>query len=156
MFGRQLVHPLDEPDLKVRWYRLVPLGGRFRPTGGKPAAPTVHNAGADRRPRHLGATGSEFTPRHVLEDRDVERRLGDGPLEAGILLLEQLGPLGLVLLQRAVLQAPAVEGLVGDLQLLAGLRNGQTFAVELSASLSLATICSVETFLAGISHVRRS
>src|SRR6266511_1367113 len=103
---------------------------------GRPDAP-IPGGGAPGRARHrAGAPGSPFSPLEVLEQRDVERLLGHDLLQAGVLLLQRIQALRLVFLQGAVLDAPAIEGLVGDAQPLTGLGDGQAWACSFSASRS--------------------
>ena len=74
-----------------------------RPAG-TPDAPTPGDGASSTRPRHAGGPGSPFSPLQILEHRDVQRLLGHDLLQPRVLLLERLEPLGLVLLQRAVLR----------------------------------------------------
>jgi len=61
----------------------------------------------------------------LLEHLLVQGQLGDEALEAGVLGLQLLEALGLVLLEAAVLVAPAVERLLTDAEALADLGEGQ-------------------------------
>src|SRR5262249_23126409 len=56
-----------------------------------------------------------------LEHLLVQGQLGDEALQPGVLGLQLLEPPGLVLLEAAVLVAPAVEGLLADAKALADL-----------------------------------
>jgi hypothetical protein len=61
--------------------------------------------------------------RDLLERVDLEQLLGDHPLELAVLALELLEPLRIVGSEPAVLSAPALQCLLGDLELLAGGRH---------------------------------
>jgi hypothetical protein len=61
----------------------------------------------------------------LLEQLLVQGQLGDEALQPGVLGLQLLEALGVVLLEAAVLVAPAVEGLLADAELLADLADGQ-------------------------------
>src|SRR5215211_6006811 len=68
-------------------------------------------------PRPCGAApGSEVSLGQLLEHVDVQRLVGDQPLEPGVLGLQLLEPLGRTGLHPAVLGPPAVPGRLADLQ----------------------------------------
>jgi hypothetical protein len=88
-------------------------------------APTPGVASA-RAPRTLVCgKGSVFSRQSFHQDLLVQRELGTALLEALVLALELLQPLGLIDLQAAVLTAPLVVGL---------LRRGGQFSAPMSAS----------------------
>jgi hypothetical protein len=68
-----------------------------------------------------------------LQDGQIERVVGDHPLEAQMLLLQPLQPLGVIHAQPAVFVLPAVVGVLADAELPKGVEHGQDFAgVELT------------------------
>ena len=71
--------------------------------------------GARDTPRRRAvAPGSPLSALQVLEHGDVEGLIGDDPLEARVLMFEQLQAFGLLLLEGAVPGPPEIEGLIGD------------------------------------------
>jgi len=89
-----------------------------------------------RAPRlRTGGPGLEVSRGHLFQDRRIERLIGENPLEAQILLLQPLHPLGLIHAQSAVFILPAIVRLLGDAELPAGVERGQASAgVELNRS----------------------
>src|SRR5262249_35586690 len=84
---------------------------RSAPGGSAPPA-----GAAGRSPLFLG---------DLLEQLLVQGQVGDQALEPGVLGLQLLEPLGLVLLEAAVLVAPAVQGLLANAEALADLGDVQ-------------------------------
>src|SRR5205807_106231 len=64
---------------------------------------------------------------HLLQGVDLELLVGDDPLQLGVLALELLQPLDVVGLHPAVLRAPAVKRVLGDLELLGDLWDRLAF-----------------------------
>jgi len=82
----------------------------------------AHRVTPARRAHHFPAAD--------LQHR-VERLLSDDLPSTRVFLLERLQPLRLVLLQRAVLDPPAIERLITDPQPLTRLRDRQSLGLEL-------------------------
>jgi 2'-hydroxyisoflavone reductase len=79
------------------------------------------------------APGLEVSPGHLFQHVDVEGLAGHYPLEALVLLLELLEPLGVLALHTAVLVVPAVPGGRGDFQVARYLGHFLAFGQELLA-----------------------
>ena len=88
-------------------------------------------------------TAGQIFCSEILEHRVVEHRLRQQTLQAGVLVLQRLQPLGFRHLQTALLRLPPEERRLADPVLAADLRR-QTSAVGLSASCSrrIPMICS--------------
>jgi hypothetical protein len=78
----------------------------------------------------------------LLVGADVERLVGHDLLQLAVLLLELLQPLGVLCLHAAVLVAPAVQGLLGDLLGLCRFADRLPSESICSAVRSLRMICS--------------
>jgi len=76
------------------------------------------NRGLGGRVGRIAALGD------ILQDLLLERQIGDQPFQPGVLPLELLEPLSLLDLEAAILVAPAIVALLGDLGLFARLADG--------------------------------
>jgi hypothetical protein len=54
---------------------------------------------------------------HLFQDRQIKRLIGEHPLEAQMLLLQPLQPLGVIHTQPVVFLLPAVVRVLGDAEL---------------------------------------
>jgi hypothetical protein len=75
-------------------------------------------------------TAGAFIPSDLLQRLILEHLISDDPLELLVLALEPLQPLRVVGLHPAVLVAPPVIRLLGDLQRLGDLRNRPAVAQQ--------------------------
>src|SRR5207237_10556386 len=98
---------------------------------GPPDAPTRAAASPGNERRRADAPGSPVSPLQVLQHRNIERLLGNDLLQPGVFLLERLQPLRLALLERAVLDPPAIERLLADPKPLTRLRDRQALRLML-------------------------
>src|SRR5205807_229090 len=90
-------------------------------------SPTGSASSSNEERRH--PRGLDFHPsrRHLLQGVDLELLVGDDPLQLGVLALELLQALDVVGLHPAVLRAPAVKRVLGDLELLGDLWDRLAF-----------------------------
>ena len=88
------------------------------------------------------ATGSEVSPGDLLKGVDLELLVGHDALEMRVLVAELLEALGVVGLETAVLVAPPVIGLLGDLEMLGDLGDNLASARSRSASRNFRTTWS--------------
>lgn len=87
-------------------------------------------------------SGLKVSPGDLLQHVDVERLVCDELLQPGVLTLELSEPAGVVGAELPVSLAPAVVGLLGDLQALEHRGKTLPWPMSLSASWSFRTTCS--------------
>src|SRR6266540_1672070 len=103
-----------------------------------PCAPRLPVARGHGERRLVGGPGSVFSPGYLLQYLDVQRLVGDHPLESAALILESTQLFGVVRLHASVLIAPAPEGVLADSQLLGHLGDLLAFAEQPIRFLQLA------------------